>query len=254
MRLMEVVQPVAWTDQALLWYGALIGFLIGNAIMELTGITSIRYSKFRRGTGMSMRRGTLIFDGIPVLLAIGYGMTIAATATSTQRIVSILLVLHFGKRCLEALFVHRYSGPIDHFSVFQITGFYCLAVWLGLFTTAGVTQEPDTITWAGLGMFVAGNAINAYHHVLLANLRTRGSSEYVIPQGGLFNVIVCPHYLGELLAWFGIAIVSRQLAMYIWFFGEAAYLLIRSRNTLKWYRAKFPQIRGRVRGLLPGLI
>jgi very-long-chain enoyl-CoA reductase len=127
-------------------------------------------------------------------------------------------------------------------------------VWLGLSTTASVTQAPDVITWIGFGAFVAGTFINGYHHVLLANLRTRGSNEYVIPRGGLFNVIVCPHYLGELLAWLGIALVSRQVAMYIWFFGETAYLLVRSHNTLKWYRAKFPQMAGSVRGLLPGLV
>jgi len=238
----------------MIWYGALAAFFVGNAIMELTGFTQIRYSKFRRGKGISMRLGTLIFDGTPVLFAIGYGMTFAATATPIQWIMTILFVLHFGKRCVEALFVHKYSGPIDVFSVVQITGFYCLAVWLGLLTTATVTEAPDMITGIGLATFAAGTVINAYHHVLLANLRTRGSNEYVIPGGGLFNVIVCPHYLGELLAWLGIALVSRQLAMYIWFFGETAYLLIRSRNTLKWYRAKFPQMTDRVRGILPGLV
>jgi len=59
---MEFVQPVVWTDQDKLWYGALAAFFVGNAIMELTGITQIRYSKFRRGKGISMRLGTLIFD------------------------------------------------------------------------------------------------------------------------------------------------------------------------------------------------
>jgi len=238
----------------MLWYGALAMFFVGNAIMELTGITQIRYSKFRRGKGISMRLGTLIFDGIPLFFAIAYTATFAGTVTPIQRTMTILFILHFGKRCVEALFVHKYSGPIDVFSVVQITGFYCLAVWLGLFTTAGIGQPPDMITWIGLATFAAGTVFNAYHHVLLANLRVRGSNEYVIPRGGLFTIIVCPHYLGELLAWLGIALVSRQPAMYIWFFGETAYLLIRARNTLKWYRAKFPQIAGSVRGLLPGLV
>lgn len=238
----------------MIWYGALAMFFVANAVMELTGITQIRYSKFRRRSGISMRLGTLIFDGVPVLFAIAYTAMSARTATPIQRMMTILFILHFGKRCVEALFVHKYSGPIDVFSVVQITGFYCLAVWLGLFTTASVTQPPDMITGIGLATFAAGTVINAYHHLLLAKLRARGTNEYVIPRGGLFTVIVCPHYLGELLAWLGLALVSRQLAMYIWFFGETAYLLIRSRNTLKWYRAKFPQIAGSVRGLVPGLV
>ncbi len=56
----------------MLWYGALAAFFVGNAIMDLTGITPIRYSKFRRGTGISTRLATLIFDGPAVLFAIGY--------------------------------------------------------------------------------------------------------------------------------------------------------------------------------------
>lgn len=228
------------------WYGALAAFFVGNAIMELTGITQIRYSKFRRGKGISTRLGTLVFDGAPMLFAIGYAMTIGAALTTIQWMMTILFVLHFGKRCVEALFVHKYSGPIDVFSVVQITGFYCFAVWLGLFTTASVTQAPDVTTWIGLATFAGGTVINAYHHVLLANLRPRGSTEYVIPRGGLFSVVVCPHYLGELIAWLGIALVSRQPAMYIWFLGETAYLVVRSHNTLKWYRARFPQMAGRV--------
>jgi len=59
---MEFVQPFVWTAHAMLWYGALAAFFVGNAIMELTGIAQIRYSKFRRGKGISML-GTLIFDG-----------------------------------------------------------------------------------------------------------------------------------------------------------------------------------------------
>jgi hypothetical protein len=87
-----------------------------------TGLTQIRYSKFRRGNGVSMGVGRLIFDGIPLLFAIGYAMTITAAAAPIQWIMSILFVLYFGKRCVEAIFIHRYSGPIDVLAVVQITG------------------------------------------------------------------------------------------------------------------------------------
>ena len=45
-----------------------------------------------------MRLGTLIFDGIPLLFAIGYAIALAPTATPIQWIMTILFVLHFGKR------------------------------------------------------------------------------------------------------------------------------------------------------------
>ena len=55
--------------------------------------------------------------------------------------------------------------------------------------------------------------INGYHHSVLAGMRTRlgkaGKKAYVLPSAGLFRFVVCPHYLGELVAWYGISTIGR---------------------------------------------
>ena len=60
--------------------------------------------------------------------------------------------------------------------------------------------RPDFAT-AGLALFALGTAGNAYHHWLLAQLRAgvgaAGAKKYVAPRGGLFGLIVAPHYLFE---------------------------------------------------------
>ena len=47
----------------------------------------------------------------------------------------------------------------------------------------------------------------------LARLRKSGkeSERYVMPTGGLFDVVTMPHYLFEITAWFGLAIVTQQV-------------------------------------------
>lgn len=52
----------------------------------------------------------------------------------------------------------------------------------------------------GLAMFVIGQGGNLYHHVLLSQLRSGdagAAKKYVVPKGGLFESLTCPHYFFE---------------------------------------------------------
>ena len=54
-----------------------------------------------------------------------------------------------------------------------------------------------------------GELGNLYHHQILASLRgNNGDTKYVPPSGGLFDLVAAPHYLFELIAWWGIGIVA----------------------------------------------
>ena len=66
---------------------------------------------------------------------------------------------------------------------------------------------------AGLVAFAVGQLGNLYHHVELARMRKGGkaSERYVMPTGGLFDLVTMPHYLFEITAWFGLAIVTQQV-------------------------------------------
>ena len=76
-------------------------------------------------------------------------------------------------------------------------------------------------------MFLAGNALQLHSHWLLARLRPAqpripGSkppasagadaaaeqSGYVVPRGGAFELVSCPHYLAEIVIYGGLALVA----------------------------------------------
>ena len=59
-----------------------------------------------------------------------------------------------------------------------------------------------------------------------------------MPNGGLFNLVCCPHYLFELLGWLGVALVfSHPLGITVlWMMVN--YLFGRAHLTLKWYHNK----------------
>ena len=62
---------------------------------------------------------------------------------------------------------------------------------------------------------------------------------YVVPRGGLFSLVTTPHYLCELAAWLGVALVAQQLNALLVFAGLASYLSGRAVATTRWYRTKF---------------
>lgn len=95
----------------------------------------------------------------------------------------------------------------------------------------------------GLSLYFVGEFGNFYHHYLLRRLRLdkkpENKSKYVCPTGGLFDIIWCPHYLFELMAWLGIATVSKHSFQWMTFGQMASYLLGRALATQEWYHKKF---------------
>ena len=94
-------------------------------------------------------------------------------------------------------------------------------------------------TLFGLLVFITGMVINIQSDAILRSLRTGSSSEYRIPRGGLFCLVSCPHYSGEILEWLGYcAFVQGQASL--WFFAfSLVFLGSRALATHAWYREKF---------------
>lgn len=153
-------------------------------------------------------------------------------------LVGTMLTAHYLKRELEVLYVHRYSGKIDLATSCAISVSYGLAT-LGIMHYTAKEVELGRAAIAGAVLFGIGAMGNAWHHWLLSALRSGGKSAYVIPTGGLFRYVACPHYLMELVGWLGIAMTSSSLFAYLNFASMAGYLSSRAQSTSEWYRNKF---------------
>ena len=110
-----------------------------------------------------------------------------------QLIVYGAVSIHFAKRVLETLFLHKYSGKMAVQTLIFITFIYSLITGMICYLNTRTVPEMDTLFHIGVVLFFVGEAGNFYHHNLLADLR-KGSEGYHIPQGGLFQYAACPHY------------------------------------------------------------
>ena len=119
---------------------------------------------------------------------------------------STFRVLHYGKRLLETIFIHRFSNAtMPIMNLFKNCGYYWgfagyIAYHINhpLYTTPGNTQ-----VFSFLAAFLTCELGNFSIHMLLRNLRPPGSKVRKIPVPSsnpftqLFNLVSCPNYTYE---------------------------------------------------------
>ncbi|KAL2943041.1 Steroid 5-alpha-reductase DET2 [Bienertia sinuspersici] len=117
---------------------------------------------------------------------------------------------------------------------------------------SGEFPEPSiNLQYAGVGLFLLGIGGNLYHHYILSTLRRKGEKEYKIPKGGLFNLVICPHYLFEVLGFVGVSCIAQTPYTLAFTAGTTIYLMGRSYATKKWYLSKFEDFPKDVKAFLP---
>lgn len=93
---------------------------------------------------------------------------------------------------------------------------------------------------AGTVLFIAGLTINWKYDNRLIHLRKASETGYVIPSGGLFDLISCPNLFGEILEWGGFALLCWNLPALSFFVWTFANLIPRAISHHRWYRQQFP--------------
>jgi len=246
-------------------------------LAELRG-NHMAYSKFwhvvAAGAGGGKQRqrggggGALLKSRDGMLVA--YAPALAAAAASfavpgavegaRAQILSAALAVHFLKRVLEVLFVHRYSGNMPLDTAVTIGTSYLLSTVTMIYAqhlSRGLPDPPVDMLYPGVVVFAVGIAGNFYHHYLLSRLRADGGGGekgYKIPRGGLFELVTCPHYLFEITGFFGFAMIGQTVYVLAVATGTAAYLAGRSCATRRWYESKFEEFPARIKALVPFLL
>lgn len=226
--------------------------MIGNHL-QYSKFTSSNSDKKPQGIKVSSRTGMLILY-TPALLAGLVSFFIFPDGDLRFLLLKFAVTFHFFKRDLEVLFVHKYSGGMILGSIIIISIFYFSAA-AGLvvvhYLTLGLPKPSINLKYIGLILFTLGILGNFYHHNLLAKLRKPNEKGYKIPQGGLFDFVICPHYLFEIFIFVGISFISQTPFSFACTFGVSLYLIARSYETRKWYINKFEDFPKNIKCLIP---
>ncbi|KAI9681279.1 MAG: 3-oxo-5a-steroid 4- dehydrogenase [Caeruleum heppii] len=158
--------------------------------------------------------------------------------TSLQTLSLVLITIHFIKRELETVFVHRFSLATmparnivkNSFHYWALAGLN-IAYWI--YAPNAPTAKPlnPIVTLAAIGMFAFGEAANFLTHLRLRGLRSSGGKERGIPTGYGFDTVTCPNYLWETVAWAGILLVTRS-------WGTVVFVLVAVGQMMAWAKKK----------------
>ncbi|BGP17382.1 hypothetical protein JCM10213_002865 [Rhodosporidiobolus nylandii] len=130
-----------------------------------------------------------------------------------QTVALSLILLHYAKRELETLFVHRFSSAtMPWFNIVKNSGHYwglsglLLAAplygpWNGAKALSGTVFESDKWIWGWAGLWAYAELSNLLTHLNLSSLRPAGTKVRQIPKGYGFNLVSCANYWFETVAW-----------------------------------------------------
>lgn len=190
----------------------------------------------------------------PVLF---YGTRATQPMHFVVHVAAVCWAIHYGKRLLETLFVHRFShGTMPIMNLFKNCSYYWLfGLYIGYYVNHPLYTSPslgDYQMYAGLAAFLFSEMGNFSIHVALRNLRPSGTKERKIPvpTGNpftwLFDLVSCPNYTYEVMAWLSFTVMTQCLPAGLFtlagFYQMAVWALGKHRNYKKEF-ANYPKNR-----------
>eukprot|EP00388_Colpodella_angusta_P017182 GDKJ01042567.1.p1 GENE.GDKJ01042567.1~~GDKJ01042567.1.p1 ORF type:complete len:295 (+),score=55.24 GDKJ01042567.1:1-885(+) len=137
--------------------------------------------------------------------------------TYTQTVAFWLVILHYVKREIETLFIHRFSHgtmPISRLPINCVHYWVIFALSVGYYLFHPNFQplwidDMHVNIIAGIMMFF--EFMNLKTHMVLRDLRPRNSKVRGIPQGWGFGISTCANYMWEIYAWTAFAVLINSV-------------------------------------------
>jgi very-long-chain enoyl-CoA reductase len=170
-----------------------------------------------------------------------------------QRYVFAFVILHFAKRELETLFVHRFSHATMPFvNIFKNSAHYHLGSGLALAYSIyspvygaaspyilGTVRNDPLYIQAGAAIWLFSEISNLITHIKLRKLRPAGSRKRAIPQGYGFNLVSVPNYFFEFLGWLVIAALTGSYVAWIFLVISTYQMYVWAIKKHRAYRKEF---------------
>ena len=231
--------------------------LVGLVALELF-VIAIPYGKFSKtdcdkhvpskvGMLIIYVPACLLFPLATLFASYGLDGWVGPGVTNTPRhwVLYTVVTLHFVKRVLEVAFMHKFSGTVGLFTsailsfTYLFLGGIQFLISIELAFLPPALNDWSALLYAGIAVNFVGEIGNLYHHYLFAAARQPGETAYKIPKGGLFWLFPTPHYVAEIISWFGIFLISGHIAGFLSVvLLSMIYLTGRTYNVLKWYKKK----------------
>ena len=247
------------TEHAIYWSILYTWFGVAAVTVIALCFLSAPYGRHTRGgwgPSLPSRWGWVVME-TPAALAIATCFAIRPPSSAVPWVMLALWEMHYANRAF--VFPFRMRGghkpmPLSIAAMgafFNLVNGYLNGRWLTMFGSYDLAWLADPRFIAGALVMVTGYVLNLRADATLRALRQPGDNAYKIPTGGLYQLISCPNYFGEIVEWCGWALLTWSpagLSFAVW---TAANLAPRAWTHHRWYRAQFPDYPPERRALIP---
>lgn len=176
-----------------------------------------------------------------------YG-TVDEEMHSTAKWAAVCWTIHYAKRLLETLFVHRFShATMPLRNLFKNSSYYWLfAMYVAYHVNHPLYTSPSQIQFIiGAAIFFICELGNLSIHLALRNLRPPGTTVRKIPKPtgnpftALFDLVSCPNYTYEVGSWIGFTIMTQCLPAALFAFAGAYQMTIWALGKHRLYKKEF---------------
>jgi steroid 5-alpha reductase family enzyme len=242
-------------------FRALVALELVLAVATFVGLRFVRapygrYATDRWGPTVRARWAWLVMESPAALVFAAF----YASGPHRARTVPVVLLALWQLHYLYRAFVYpwtlrgcaRMPATIVLMAIaFNLLNAYVNASWVSSFGDYPTRWLADPRFLGGTALFLAGLAVNRDADRRLRALRRPTSGGYQIPHGGLYRWVSCPNYLGEIVQWFGWALLTWSPAGLAFAVYTTANLLPRGIDHHAWYRQRFAEYPGARRAVIP---
>jgi hypothetical protein len=248
------------TFNLLVWGWILLGVLV-LIILLFVKAPYGRYSSGKWGVTISNRWGWFLMEIISPVVFLIFFLRGETEKNFIVWFIAGLFLLHYANRSLIYPFRIKTKGKKMPLLVVSMAVFFNVANGSILGYSLGNLQALYSPTWmsdfrfiSGTLLFFTGMYINLSADEKLIHLRKNNPDEYRIPFGGMFNLISCPNFFGEMVEWLGYALLCWSLPAFSFFVWTFCNLVPRALNHHRWYRQFFPEYPVQRKAVFPWIL
>ncbi|XP_077278595.1 very-long-chain enoyl-CoA reductase [Temnothorax americanus] len=168
--------------------------------------------------------------------------------------------VHYAKRLLETVFVHRFShATMPLRNLFKNCSYYWLfTMYVAYHTNHPLYTAPSALQiYIGAATFALCELGNLSIHLALRNLRPPGTTvrKVPMPTGNpfttLFNLVSCPNYTYEIGSWIGFTIMTSCLPAGLFAFAGAYQMAVWALGKHRAYKKEFSHYPKNRKAIIP---
>jgi len=129
--------------------------------------------------------------------------------------------------------------------IWNLINGYVQGYWL-FYLAPQYNAELYTVDWlldprflVGTTIFITGMIINLHSDYVIRHLRQPGDTNHYLPKKGMYKYVTSANYLGEIMEWFGFAILTWSWAAALFFWFSCCNLVPRSNSIWHKYKEMF---------------